>query len=116
MRASAAEKDGKVIVQIFRLGPPVPPVDPNEKPREGQVWVELRPVTLGEKVQAFGVDGKRKESKDVLKALAEPKGVAVFMRSDTADKNAPPEFYRAMLREDTILLVVNAEDLYNPKP
>jgi hypothetical protein len=37
-------------------------------------------VTLGETVRAFDVKGKALQSKDVLKALAEPKLVAVFVR------------------------------------
>jgi hypothetical protein len=114
--ASAAERDGKVVVQIARPGMPTPPTDLKEKPAEGLVWVNLRPVTLGDTVHAFGVDGKRVEPKAVLKALAEPKGVAVFLRSYPTDPVTPPKFYRAMIREGTILLVANAEDLYNPKP
>jgi hypothetical protein len=114
--ASAAEQDGKVLVQIARPGLPPPPVDQNEKPAEGLLWVNLRKVTLGEKVQAFGVDGERVGPKAVLKALAERKGVAVFIRSYPDDPQTPPAFYRSLLREGTILLVVNAEDLYNPKP
>ena len=114
--ASAADQNGEVVVRISRPGLPPPPVDPGEKPVEGSIWVEFRPVTLGEKVQAFGVDGKPLEAKAVVKALGQPKGVAVFLRSNTADPKTPPEFYRAMFREGTILLVVNAEDIFNPKP
>jgi hypothetical protein len=114
--ASAREQDGKVVVQIARPGVPAPPADPKEKPAEGLVWVNLRKVTLGETVQAFGVEGERVGPKAVVKALAEPTGVAVFIRSYPDDPQTPPAFYRSLLREGTILLVVKAEDLYNPKP
>ena len=67
-------------------------------------------------VQAFGVDGERVGAKAVLKALAEPKGVAVFIGRDPKDPQAPPAFYRSLLREGTIILVVKPADIYNPKP
>jgi hypothetical protein len=44
------------------------------------------------------------------------KGAAVFLRSYSTDPKEPPEFYRALIREGTVLFVVNAEDLYNPMP
>ena len=52
----------------------------------------------------------------LLKALAEPKGVAVFIRSNVKDPEAPPAFYRSLFREGTIILVVQSQDIYNPKP
>ena len=79
-------------------------------------WVNMRKGMLGETVQAFKVDGRPVGPKALLKALAEPRGVAVFMRSYTNDPRTPPPFYRALLRKGTILLVARAEDLYHPKP
>jgi hypothetical protein len=113
--ASAAERNGKVVVQLARPGP-APPADAADKPAQGQVWVYLRPVTLGETVHAFGIEGQRLDAKPGLTALAKSKGAAVFVRSYRTDPTVPPEFYRALIREGTVLLVVNAEDLYNPKP
>jgi hypothetical protein len=75
-----------------------------------------RSEALGETVQAFGVDGERVGAKAVLKALAEPKGVAVFIGRDPKDPQAPPAFYRSLLREGTIILVVKPADIYNPNP
>jgi hypothetical protein len=114
--ASATQQNGKVVVQISMPGLPPPPTDPKDKPAEGSVWVELRKVTLGATVQAFGVDGKRVGPKVVLKALAEPKGVAVFIGSNAKDPEAPPTFYRSLFREGTIILVVRGQHIYNPKP
>jgi hypothetical protein len=116
--ASASDQEGKVVVQISRPGPVPPPADGKEKPGERPMteWVPLREVTLGETVQAFGVDGKPVEPKAVLKALAKPKGVGVFMRSYDNDPLTPPEFYRELFREGTLLLVVKPDDLYYPQP
>ena len=115
--ASASQEDRKVIIQIAQAGPVPPPEDGKRKPDAVMTeWVNLNKVTLGETVQAFGVDGERVGAKAVLKALAEPKGVAVFIGRDPKDPQAPPAFYRSLLREGTIILVVRGGDIYNPKP
>jgi hypothetical protein len=116
--ASASDQVGKVVIQMSRPGPVPPPEDGKEKQGERPMteWAPLRKVTLGDTVQAFGVDGKPVEPKAVLKALAKPKGVGVFMRSYANDPLTPPAFYRDLFREGTLLLVVKPEDLYNPKP
>jgi hypothetical protein len=116
--ASAADREGKVEIQLSRPGPVTPSVDERVKPgdRFETEWVPLRMVTLGETVEAYGIDGKRLESKAVLKALAKPQGVAVFMRNYANDPPNPAPFYAALFREGTILLVANPADLYNPEP
>ncbi len=80
------------------------------------VGVPLRTVTLGQTVQVFGVDGQAVEPKAVLRALAKPKGVAVFLRNYANDPLTPPPFYRELFREGTLLLTASPWDLYNPKP
>lgn len=116
--ASAEVEGGKVVIQMSRPGPVPPRNDGKAQPGDRPIteWVPLRKVTLGETVQAFGVDGKPVGPKAVLKALAKPKGVGVFMRSYANDPLTPPAFYRELFREGTLLLVANARDLYNPKP
>jgi hypothetical protein len=116
--ASATEVGGKVVIQLSRPGPVPPSVDGKVKPgdRFKTEWVPLRKVTLGETVQAFAVDGKPVEPKAVLKVLAKPKGVGVFMRNYANDPVTPPAFYRDLFREGSLLLVANPGDLYNPKP
>jgi len=118
LRASAEERDGKVIVQMSRPGPVPPPVDGKvkESDRHETEWVPLRKVTLGDTVHAFGVDGEPMGSKALLKALAKPVGVVVFFRSYANDPLVPPALYRALLREGTIILVARQDDLYNAKP
>jgi hypothetical protein len=116
-RASAAQQDGKVVIQIAyqHFVEPRKPVA-----REAMRWENWRPVTLGETVRAFGVDGKALEPKAVLKALAEPKLVAVFVRQDIPsrpkDLSDPEPYYLAMLREGTIVLIVTGSDIFPLKP
>jgi hypothetical protein len=118
MLASASEAKGKVIVQIFRPGPAIPPVDPEPAPgdRYETEWVPLRPVILGESVRAFTVKGEPLDARSVLKELAKPKGAAIFLRSYQNDPLVPAPFYREMFRDGTVLLVAMHEDLYNPPP
>ena len=113
--ASATEKDGKVVVQIAQARIVFPP--PKEcGASEDIVWDNLKPVTLGETVQAYNVDGTHAEPGAVLMALAEPKGVAVFMRLFDFDPAEPPAFYLSLLRKGTIVLVVKAEVIADPIP
>lgn len=118
--ASASAEGGKVVVQCFRPGPVPPEVDEqgNIKPgdRYETEWVPLRPVILGETVQAFGVNGQPVDRQALLKALAKPQGVGVFYRNYNNDPLVPPAFYRKLFREGTLLLITNPNDLYNPPP
>jgi hypothetical protein len=116
-RASAAERDGKVIIQIAHQQY----VDPRKPvPREAMRWENWRPVTLGETVRAFRVDGNALEPRAVLKALAEPKLVAVFVRqhipSRPRDLSDPEPYYLTMLREGTIVLIVSGSDIFPLRP
>lgn len=122
--ASASEQDGKVVIQIAE------PVERGGLGGRGgfepgvkslpatrvMKWSNLPKVTLGKTVQAFRVNGERAEPKSVLKALAKPKGVAVFIRTKDNDPPSPDPFYLALLREDTLVLVVNHKDIYPEKP
>jgi hypothetical protein len=116
-RASAAKQDGKIVIQIAHQDF----VDPRKAvPREPMRWENWRPVTLGETVRAFGVDGKALEPKEVLKLLAEPKLVAVFVRqfisNQPRDLSDPEPYYLAALREGTIVLIVTGSDIFPLKP
>jgi hypothetical protein len=122
--ASASEQNGKVVIQIAK---------PEERGGiEGRggfepgvkslpattvmMWSNLRKVTLGETVQAFRVNSERADAKSVLKAIANRRGVAVFVRTKESDPTRPDPFYLALLREDTLVLVVNDKDIYPEKP
>lgn len=52
----------------------------------------------------------------MLKELATPKGAAVFVRTSASDPTSPDPFYRALLREDVLLLVVSEKDIYPEQP
>jgi hypothetical protein len=115
--ASAVEENGKVVIQVARPEYKVP-----RKPAvaEPMKWEKLRRVTLGQGVRAFGVDRKPLEPKFVLKALAGPRGVAVFVRNNVRDRprdlTEPDSFYLGLLREGTIVLVAAGEDIYPLAP
>jgi hypothetical protein len=121
--ASASQQDGKVVIQIAE---PVEQGGPGgQRVGDGvrslpattvRKWWNLEKVTLGKTVQAFRVDGKPAEPAAVLEALAKPKGVAVFVRTKDSDPTRPEPFYLALLREDTLVLVVNATDIYPKAP
>src|SRR5262249_43813012 len=116
-RATAAQQDGKIVVQIAHQDYAEPR---KSVPREAMQWVNWRPVTLGETVQAFGVDGKALDPKAVLKALGDPKLVAVIVRqhisSRPRDLSDPEPSYLAMLREGTIVLIVTGDDIFPLRP
>jgi hypothetical protein len=111
-RASASEEDGKVVIRIAR---PEYVAPRKATAAEPMCWDELRLVTLGATVHAFGVDGKRVDSKAVLKAMAKPKGVAVFVQF-SRQLLEPDPYYLAMLREGTIVLVVAGGDIFPVRP
>jgi hypothetical protein len=79
-------------------------------------WSEFPAVTLGPTVRAFRADGKAADAEGVLRALAKPRGVAVFVRSKDKDPTTPDPFYLTLLRADTLVLVVDHKDLYPPEP
>jgi hypothetical protein len=115
--AQAEASDGKLIIQISRQDYKAPR---QAVPKEPMKWDKLRSVVIGQNAQAFGVDGKPLEPRYLVKALAEPKGVAVFVRQrirGTADELADPApFYLGMLREGTVVLVVFGADIYPLAP
>ncbi len=111
-RALAQEQDGKVVIQISR---PQYEVPRKAVSAEAMKWHNLKQVTLGKSIRAFGVDGKSAESKAVLEAFRQPKGAAVFVRL-YEPLLEPDPFYLAMLREGTIVFVVAADAILDPVP
>lgn len=123
-RASASEQEGKVVIQIAQ---PIEQADGGGPggfeegvrslpPDTVMRWSNLRKVALGQTAQAFRANGQRAEPKAVLKGLAEPKGVAVFIRTKESDPRKPDPFYLALLREETLVLVVNNKDIFPQEP
>ena len=85
-------------------------------------WVNRQKEILGQTVHAYRVASDIADLPDylllqpdaVLKALAKPAGVAVYVRTKDSDPARPDAFYLALLREGTIVLVVH--DLLPPEP
>jgi hypothetical protein len=119
LQAQATQIDGKVVIRIDHpaeqgAGPLVRVEGGGSLPAYMVMrWLEMRKLTLGKTVQAYHTNGKPADAEDVLKALAKPKGVAVFVRAKAAK---PEPFYLGLLREDTLALVVESKDLYPLEP
>jgi hypothetical protein len=123
-QASAAMVDGKVLIQLAR---PVEQGTPDGVRRADGVvmqpsgtvwnWVDFpKKMTLCKNVIAFHADGKVVEPDVVVKALAKPTGVAVFVRPNVSKETRPEAFYLHLLREDTIVLVAEQKDIYPTEP
>src|SRR5437773_12164143 len=123
-RASATRQGDKVVIQFYEPATRAIGGDGGPRPdgtfalpsKTEQYWSDTRKVDLGKTVKAFGVDGKELAPAAVLKALAEPRGVAVFVRRFPSDPTEPHAFYRAMLREGTLILVYDEKDIYPQGP
>ena len=119
LQAQASRVDGKVLIRIDHpveqgAGPLVTGDGIGSLPAYSVMrWLEMRTLTLGKTVQAYHQSGKPADAEAVLKALAKPKGVAVFVRAKGAQ--AEP-FYLGLLREDALALVVESKDLYPLEP
>ncbi len=104
--ASAVEKDGKVIIEVFELRE----VMRMKLEGRGDVfiekrhWLTLTTGTLGNDIRAYQLDGKPADPKAVLKALAKPRGVAYFLGFDKAKPVQPDPFYLSLLKEGSIVL------------
>jgi len=114
--ASAVEKDGKVIIEVFELRE----VMGMKMPKGGDVFIEKRnwssltTGTLGKEIRAYRPDGKPAAPKEVLNALAKPCGVAYFLGSDKRKPVQPDPFYLGLLREGSIGLAFDRPALTPP--
>jgi hypothetical protein len=114
--ASAVEKDGKVLIEVFELRETM-----RMKMPEGadvfivkRNWSVLTTGTLGKEIRAYRPDGKRATPQEVLKALAQPRGVAYFLGHDRAKPVQPDLFYLGLLREGSIALAFDRPALALP--
>ena len=80
-------------------------------------WQKLRTATLDKTCRAFRPDGKAVDVETVLKRLTKPQGVVVFVRYAEDDfKTDPHPYYLSMLRRDIIVLVVDANAIFDLRP
>jgi hypothetical protein len=114
--ASAAQKDGKVIVEVFELREVI-----GMKLANGNVvfiqerhWSQLTTGVLGRDIRAYRPDGKPADPKEVLKALAKTRGVAYYLGYDKAKPVQPDPFYLGLVREDSIVLAFDRPELAPP--
>ena len=116
--ASAVEKDGKVIIEVFELRE----VMRMKIPDRGDVfiekrhWLALTTGTLGKDIRAYQPDGKPAAPKEVLKALAKPRGVAYFLGYNKDKPVQPDPFYLSILKEGSIALAFDRPELAGPVP
>jgi hypothetical protein len=116
--ASAVEKDGKVLIEVFELRETMR----MKMPEGGDVfmfiekrnWLLLTAGTLGKEIRAYRPDGKPAAPKEVLKALAKPRGVAYFLGHDRAKPVQPDPFYLGLLRAGSIALAFDRPALARP--
>jgi hypothetical protein len=111
--ASAVEKDGKVIIEVFELRE----VMRMKMLKGGDVfiekrhWLELTTGTLGKDIRAYRPDGQLAAPREVLTALAKPRGVAYFLGTDKRKPVQPDPFYLGLLREGSIGLAFDRPEL-----
>ena len=116
--AAAVEKDGKVIIEVFELRE----VMRMKMPKGGDVfiekrhWLALTTGTLGKDIRAYRPDGKPATPREVLSALAKPRGVAYFLGYDKGKPIRPDPFYLGLLREGSIGLAFDRPELAPPTP
>jgi hypothetical protein len=116
--ASAVEKDGKVIIEVFELRE----VMRMKMEKGGDVfiekrhWLALTTGTLGKDIRAYRPDGKPAAPKAVLNALAKPSGVAYFLGYDRSKPLQPDPFYLSILKEGSIALAFDRPELAPPVP
>ena len=74
--ASAAEKDGKVRIEVFELREimRMKTGNGNDVFVEKRHWLLLTTGTLGKDIRAYRPDGKQATTQEVLTALAKPRG------------------------------------------
>jgi hypothetical protein len=83
---------------------------------EKRHWSALTTGTLGKDIRAYRPDGKRALPREVLKALAKPRGVAYFLGYDKGKPVQPDPFYLGLLREGSIGLAFDRPELAPPMP
>ena len=116
--AAAVEKDGKVIIEVFELRETMR----MKMPKGGDVfierrhWLALTAGTLGKDIRAYRPDGRPAAPREVLNALAKPRGVAYFLGYDKGKPVQPDPFYLGLLREGSIGLGFDRPELAPPMP
>jgi hypothetical protein len=116
--ATAVEKDGKVIIEVFELrevmGLKIP--DRGDVFIEKRNWSVLTTGTLGKDIRAYRPDGKSATPQEVLNALAKPRGVVYFLGHKKEKPVQPDLFYLSLLKEGSIALAFDRPESALPIP
>jgi hypothetical protein len=108
-RASASEENGQVLIRVswraMRIAREV-----EGKPTRGwvHVWENVKPLALGEQIQAYDRQLKPLSKQTVLKALAKQVTVVVFVRGE-GDPDKIDPLYMEVLKDDAVILVFKDE-------
>ena len=78
--------------------------------------MELTTGTLGQDIRAYRPDGKPAAPREVLNALAKPRGVAYFLGYDKEKPVQPDLFYLGLVREGSIGLAFERPELAPREP
>jgi hypothetical protein len=115
--ASAAEKDGKVTIEVSELRHVARvKMDGFDVFIEKDHWLPLTTGVLGKDIRAYRPDGKPAGPKEVLSALARPRGVLYFLGFDKAKPVQPDPFYLGLLKEGGIVLAFDLPGRMLPAP
>jgi len=116
--ASAVEKDGKVLIEIFELREVMRMKMPKggDSFIEKRHWLTLTAGTLGQDIRAYRPDAKPATPREVLNALAQPRGVVYFIGHDKGKPVQPDPFYLGLLREGSIGLAFDRPNLAPLEP
>lgn len=116
--AAAALKDGKVVIDVYELRH----VMRMKMEKAGDVfiekrhWLSLTAGALGKDIRAYRSDGKPATPKEVLAALAKPRGVVYFLGHDRAKPVQPDPFFLGLLKEGSIVLAFDLPGQVEPMP
>jgi hypothetical protein len=113
--ASAAEKEGKVNVELSELRDVARiRVMDHDEFIQMDYWQLLKSGVLGKDIRAYGLDGKPAEPKEVLKALTKPRAVVYFLGYDKSKPVVPDPLYLSLLKEGSVVLALEMPERTPP--
>jgi hypothetical protein len=114
--ASAVEKDGKIVIEVFELREVMRMKVPNggDVFIEKRHWLPLTTGTLGNDIRAYRHDGKQAGPREILTALGKPRAVAYYLGFDKDKAIQPDPFYLGVLGDGGIMLAFDRPELAPP--
>jgi hypothetical protein len=113
--ASAVDKDGQVTIDVSELrGVARIKMDGFDVFVQRDHWAPLITGVLAKDIRAYRIDGKPAQPREVLNALAKPRGVVYFLGYDKAKPVQPDLFYLSLLKEGTVALAFEIPERLPP--